>query len=159
MAQVQPGLAVFIVGIVMGLLLLGIAPVRSRAVPAWFGVALAGGGFTHPFLGSVDHLVQGVGRLVGAVGFAGASLALRCMPADDLARAPASRPATPYLTHRGGASLVPFRGRPVEPRPARRPATAAWARSPRPNLARIEETWLATVREDSPSRRAMAGFE
>jgi hypothetical protein len=45
------GSLVFIVGIVIGLLVLGIALARSRAVPRFYGIALAVGGFTHPFLG------------------------------------------------------------------------------------------------------------
>src|SRR5207247_1630874 len=39
----------FIVGIVFGLALLGIALWRSRVAPAWMGISLAVGGFTHPF--------------------------------------------------------------------------------------------------------------
>jgi hypothetical protein len=73
----------FIVGIVIGLLLLGIALARSRAVPVWFGVALAIGGFTHPFMPT--HTLAGIGLIVAAVGFAGASLALLRMPDDDFA--------------------------------------------------------------------------
>jgi hypothetical protein len=71
----------FIVGIVFGLLLLGIALWRSRAVPAWMGIALAFGGFTHPFM--PGHVAAGVGLLVAAVGFAGATVALLRMRNDD----------------------------------------------------------------------------
>jgi hypothetical protein len=73
----------FIVGITIGLLLLGIALTRSRAVPAWYGVALAFGGFTHPFMPT--HVLAGVGLMIAAIGFFGASLALLRMSNDDLA--------------------------------------------------------------------------
>jgi Domain of unknown function (DUF4386) len=68
------GALLFIVGVVIGLALLGIALWRSRVAPAWMGIALALGGFTHPFL--PGHVAQGIGLLVAAVGFAGASVAL-----------------------------------------------------------------------------------
>ena len=64
----------FILGITFGLLLLGLALWRSRVAPAWMGIALAIGGFTHPFL--PGHFIAGLGLLVAAVGFAGASYAL-----------------------------------------------------------------------------------
>jgi hypothetical protein len=71
----------FIVGIVFGLGLLGAALWRSRAVPAWYGIALMVGGITHPFIpGSIG---QGVGLVVAAVGFAGASVALLRMRNDE----------------------------------------------------------------------------
>ncbi|MBM7785477.1 hypothetical protein [Tenggerimyces flavus] len=70
----QLGGLLFIVGIVVGLTLLGIALWRSRVAPAWVGIALALGTVTHPFL--PGHVAQGAGLLVAAVGFAGASLAL-----------------------------------------------------------------------------------
>jgi hypothetical protein len=75
----------FIIGIVIGLLLLGIALARSGAAPRAFGIALAAGGFTHPFLGAVNHVVQGAGLYVAAIGFAGASLALLRMSDDEFA--------------------------------------------------------------------------
>ena len=71
----------FIVGIVIGLGLLGAALWRSRAVPAWAGIALLLGGATHPFL--PNQLVQGVGLLIGAIGFAAAAVAL-LRQADDI---------------------------------------------------------------------------
>ncbi|WP_433017833.1 hypothetical protein [Kribbella sp. CA-294648] len=64
----------FILGVTFGLLLLGLALWRSRVAPAWMGIALAVGGFTHPFLR--DHVIAGIGLLIAAVGFAGASYAL-----------------------------------------------------------------------------------
>ncbi|MGW4817411.1 hypothetical protein ACWEP4_00155 [Streptomyces sp. NPDC004227] len=80
----------FIVGIVIGLLLLGLALWRSGAAPAWMGIALALGGFTHPFM--PGHVASGVGLLVAAAGFAGASVALLRMSDDDFDQAP-GRPA------------------------------------------------------------------
>jgi hypothetical protein len=71
----------FIAGIVLGLALLGIALWRSRVAPAWMGIALAVGGATHPFI--PGHVAQGVGLVVAAVGFAGASLALLRMSNDE----------------------------------------------------------------------------
>ena len=79
----------FVLGIVVGLGLLGAALWRSRAVPAWVGIALLVGGSTHPFL--PGHVAQGVGLLVAAVGFAGAGLALLRLP-DDAFDLPALRP-------------------------------------------------------------------
>jgi hypothetical protein len=73
----------FIIGIVIGLLLLGIGLARSGAVPVWFGVALAFGGFTHPFMPT--HVLAGIGLYVAAIGFAGASLGLLRMRNDQFA--------------------------------------------------------------------------
>ena len=80
----------FIVGVVIGLGVLGIAMWRSRAVSAWMGMALAVGGFTHPFL--PGHVAQGIGLLVAAAGFAGASIALLRMRNDEFDLPPV-RPA------------------------------------------------------------------
>jgi hypothetical protein len=77
----------FILGITIGLLLLGIALWRSRVAPAWMGMALALGGFTHPFM--PGHVAAGVGLVVAAVGFAGASRALLRMRNDDFDLPPA----------------------------------------------------------------------
>ncbi|MEV0968468.1 hypothetical protein [Microtetraspora glauca] len=88
----------FIVGIVIGLLLLGLALWRSRVAPAWMGIALAVGGSTHPFL--PGHVAQGAGLLVAAAGFAGASYALLRMRNDDFdlpAMSPAPRPASSHV--------------------------------------------------------------
>ncbi|WP_248960759.1 proton-conducting transporter transmembrane domain-containing protein [Sphaerisporangium perillae] len=71
----------FIVGIVFGLGLLGAALWRSRVAPAWMGIALMAGGITHPFV--PGHIGQGVGLLVTAAGFAGASVALLRMRNDE----------------------------------------------------------------------------
>lgn len=73
----------FIIGIVIGLLLLGIALARSGAVSLWFGVALAVGGFAHPFVPT--HVLTGIGLYIAAIGFAGASLGLLRMRNDQFA--------------------------------------------------------------------------
>jgi uncharacterized protein DUF4386 len=83
---VQIGGLLFIVGITIGLLLLGLAMWRSGAAPAWMGWALALGGFTHPFM--PGHVAAGVGLMVAAVGFAGASVALLRMRNEDFDLAP-----------------------------------------------------------------------
>jgi hypothetical protein len=64
----------FILGIVVGLSILGVALWRSRVAPVWMGVALLIGGATHPFI--PNHYGQGIGLLVAAAGFAGATVAL-----------------------------------------------------------------------------------
>jgi hypothetical protein len=71
----------WIIGLAIGQLLLGIALWRSKAAPAWAGIALAIGGFTHPFMPT--NIAQGLGLIVGAAGFAGASYALLRMRNDD----------------------------------------------------------------------------
>ncbi|MDQ7911302.1 hypothetical protein RB614_43110 [Phytohabitans sp. ZYX-F-186] len=83
--EAQPAAALggllFIVGIVFGSLLLGLALWRSKAAPAWMGIALAVGGFTHPFM--PGHVASGIGLLVTAAGYAGATVALLRMRDDD----------------------------------------------------------------------------
>ena len=71
----------FILGVTVGLLLLGIALWRSGAAPAWAGAALALGGFTHPLM--PGHVAAGIGLIVAAVGFAGASAALLRLSDDQ----------------------------------------------------------------------------
>lgn len=81
----------FLTGIVIGLLLLGIALAKSGLAPTWMGVALAIGGFTHPFM--PNHIAAGIGLLVAAVGFAGGSVALLRMSDDDFDLPPVLAPA------------------------------------------------------------------
>ncbi|GLW99908.1 hypothetical protein [Microtetraspora sp. NBRC 16547] len=88
-AQLAAGL-LFILGIVIGLLLLGLALWRSGAAPAWMGIVLAAGGFTHPFM--PGHVASGIGLVITAVGFTGASIALLRMRNDEFDLPPA-RPA------------------------------------------------------------------
>jgi len=71
----------FILAIVIGLLLLGLALARTGTVSKWFGYALAFGGFTHPFI--PFHEAAGIGLIVGAIGFAGASIVLLRTPNDE----------------------------------------------------------------------------
>ncbi len=72
----------FIVAILIGIPLLGVALWRSGAAPAWMGIALLVGAFTHPFL-QVNQILVAAGLVVGAIGFAGASLALLGMSDDE----------------------------------------------------------------------------
>jgi hypothetical protein len=83
------GSLLFILGITVGLLLLGLALWRSRVAPAWMGVALAAGGFTHPFM--PGHVAAGIGLVVAAVGFGGASIALLRMRNEDFDLPPVAR--------------------------------------------------------------------
>jgi len=77
----------FISGVVIGLGLLGAALWRSRSAPAWAGIAIMVGGITHPFV--PGSIAQGVGLLVAAAGFAGASYALLRQPDDAFDLPPA----------------------------------------------------------------------
>ncbi len=72
----------FIIAILIGLPLLGFALWRSKAAPAWMGMALIFGTFTHPFF-SVNNVLIAAGLTVAAVGFAGASVALLRMTNDE----------------------------------------------------------------------------
>jgi hypothetical protein len=85
----------FIVGIVFGLGLLGGALKRSRAVPAWVGLAVMIGGATHPFI--PDHVGQGIGLFVAAAGFAGVSVALLRMSNDEFDLPPAEHESAAVL--------------------------------------------------------------
>jgi hypothetical protein len=71
----------FISGIVVGLPLLGLAVWRSRVAPRWMAIALIVGGVTHPFL--PNHVIAGIGLLIVAAGFAGATVALLRMRNDE----------------------------------------------------------------------------
>lgn len=88
--QSEPLIAVagllFIVGVVIGLGLLGIALWRSRVAPAWVGIAVLLGGATHPFL--PGHVAQGIGLLVAAGGLVGVSLVLLRTRNDEFDLAP-----------------------------------------------------------------------
>ena len=85
------GSLLFILGVTVGLLLLGLAMWRSHAAPAWMGIALAVGGFTHPFM--PGHVAAGIGLLVAAVGFTGASRALLTWDNDDFDLPPVGKTA------------------------------------------------------------------
>jgi hypothetical protein len=75
------GMLFWVVGLTVGLGILGVALWRSRVVAPYFGIALLVGGPTHPFI--PGHLAIGIGLLVAAFGFAGASVALLRMDDDD----------------------------------------------------------------------------
>jgi hypothetical protein len=83
----------FIVGVVFGWGLLGGALKRSRAVPAWVGLAVLIGGVTHPFI--PNHIGQGIGLFVAAGGFVGVSVALLRMSNDEFDLPAAARDRTP----------------------------------------------------------------
>jgi hypothetical protein len=82
-AQPIAGVAalLFLAGIVIGLPLLGIAMWRTKTAPAWLAACLIAGTVTHPFL--PGHVVQGVGLLVGGIGFLAVSRALLRMRDDE----------------------------------------------------------------------------
>jgi ABC-type uncharacterized transport system permease subunit len=61
--------------------LLGLALWRSRVAPRWMAIALIVGGVTHPFL--PNHVIVGIGLLIAAAGFAGATVALLRMRNDE----------------------------------------------------------------------------
>lgn len=73
----------FIVGLVVGSIVLGFALWRSRVVPRWAAVAVGFGGASHPFL-QFSHVVVGIGLAVLAAGCAAASAAYLRMPDDEL---------------------------------------------------------------------------
>ena len=78
---VEAAALLFISGIVVGLPLLGLALWRSRVAPRWMAIALIVGGVTHPFL--PNHVIAGIGLLIAAAGFAGATVALLRMRNDE----------------------------------------------------------------------------
>jgi len=86
------GIILFLAAITIGLPLLGIAMWRAKAAPRWMAVCLIAGTATHMF--TPGHVAQGVGLLVGAVGFAGVSRALLRTRNDefDLPPVSAARP-------------------------------------------------------------------
>ncbi len=81
----------FIVAILIGSILLGLALWKSKAVSPWAAALVGLGGFTHPFL-SFDHRVHGAGLVVLALGCLAVSAALLRMSNDqfDLAPIPAT---------------------------------------------------------------------
>jgi hypothetical protein len=81
------GILLFLAAITIGLPLLGIAMWRAKAAPRWMAACLIAGTVTHMF--TPGHVAQGIGLLVGAVGFAGVSRALLRMRNDDFDLPPA----------------------------------------------------------------------
>jgi hypothetical protein len=86
--MVGVAILLFLAGLVIGLPILGVALWRSRVAPAWLAACLIAGTVTHPFI--PGHLAQGIGLLVGAVGFLGVSRALLRMRNDDFDLPPAA---------------------------------------------------------------------
>lgn len=79
----------FIIGITFGLLLLGLALWRSHAAPAWAGMSLALGGFTHPFM---------PGPVAAGIGFVGRCPRLRRRWRGAMAPRPLALMATPLTS-------------------------------------------------------------
>ena len=81
------GIILFLAAITIGLPLLGIAMWRAKAAPRWMAACLIAGTATHMF--TPGHVAQGIGLLVGAVGFLGVSRALLRTRNDDFDLPPA----------------------------------------------------------------------
>lgn len=88
----------FLVGVVIGVGLLGAALWRSRVAPAWMGIALMLGGITHPFI--PGHIGQGVGLLIAAIGFGGATFALLRQSNDEFDLPPGNTDGQPLRSRR-----------------------------------------------------------
>jgi hypothetical protein len=82
------GIILFLAAITIGLPLLGIALWRSKAAPKWMAICLIVGMATHMF--TPGHVAQGIGLLIGAVGFVGVSRALLRMRNDEFDLPPVS---------------------------------------------------------------------
>lgn len=80
----------WITALIVGQVLLGLALWRSRLVSVIFPLALLLGAPTHPFVPGV-HIAVGIGLLLAAVGYAGASLALIRTDDDDFDLPPIRR--------------------------------------------------------------------
>ena len=81
--RAELGIALFLLGGVMiGLALLGVALLRSRTAPVWAGIALIIAGPTHPF--APNTTLSGLGLILAAIGFAGASWYLLRTRVDEL---------------------------------------------------------------------------
>jgi hypothetical protein len=72
----------FIVAIIIGSILIGLALWRSKAVPVWAAALVGFGGWTHPFL-SFEHHVHGAGLVVLALGCGAVSSTLLSMSDDE----------------------------------------------------------------------------
>ncbi|GIG81357.1 hypothetical protein [Planotetraspora kaengkrachanensis] len=79
----------WILGLTVGLALVGAALWRSRVAPAWAGVALMIAGPTHPFI--PGQVGSAAGLVVGAIGMAGAGVALLRMRDDEFDLPPGRR--------------------------------------------------------------------
>jgi hypothetical protein len=88
-------LGLFVIGHIVGTVLLGLALLRSRAVPAWVAVALVVSQPVHlvSFVTGLAWLDLVAGWGFTAVGFAGAGGALLRMRDDDFDLPPTGSPA------------------------------------------------------------------
>lgn len=87
-------LLLFLVGMVIGGILLGIALWRSRAVPRWTAVALMVSSPLHLVFDGGINAITALTWVLTAVGFAGASVALLRMSNDEFDLPPVASPAT-----------------------------------------------------------------
>ena len=101
-------LGFFLVGQAVGLVLLGLALWRSRAVPAWAAACLAVSGPAHLVGGVGGNAVAAATWALTAVGFVGASVALLRQSDDafDLPPGADAAPATAGLEATGDARTV-----------------------------------------------------
>ncbi len=82
-ARSSVGIAGFLVAIVFGSILVGLALWRSRAVPGWAAALVGLGGATHIFISGFGHVVHGAGLVVLAIGCVAVSARLLSMSNDD----------------------------------------------------------------------------
>jgi hypothetical protein len=98
MANSEIGLFVglFILGHLLGTLLLGAGLLVSRRAPTWAGIAVVAGTVAHPiaFLVLGSHLLDAVSYLVLAAGMTMAARAVLAIPNAEWDLAPAPRPRT-----------------------------------------------------------------
>ena len=86
------GVLGFLVAIVIGSILIGLALWKSGAIPGWAAALVALGGATHIFIGALGHVVHGAGLVVLAVGCLAVSRRLLTMSNDELDLPPAAWP-------------------------------------------------------------------
>jgi len=89
-ANPLPSIAIlfFLIGLVIGLPLLGIALWRGRVVPRWAAGCLILGTATHPFI--PGGVAAGIGLIVAGIGFLAVSGVLLRMGNDEFDRPPVS---------------------------------------------------------------------
>lgn len=86
---------VFVLGQAVGLLLLGLALWRGRAVPAWVGLCVAVSGPAHIGGAALGSGATAAGWALTAVGFVGVSVALLRQPNEAFDHPPLARGAAP----------------------------------------------------------------
>ena len=89
------GMLIFVLGHIVGLVLLAVALWRGRAVPAWAALLLGASQILHFVFAVIApvHPLDGLAWGLTAVGFAAAAVSLTRQPGRDEARAPASAQA------------------------------------------------------------------